>query len=88
MNTHQSKVKHVDEAIQKLCRQARYPTSKAYRAGLHSRFLLRITGYLTSNPYKPGRPKFEAFRFGFHEAGTTEIAPYRPTLRRAGIRKP
>lgn len=77
MNLHEAQLQHVRRAVRGLCRRALYPPSKAYRDGLRARFLLRVTGYLARNPYKPGRAKFEAFKLGFTEGGLLEIPPFR-----------
>lgn len=41
------------------------PVSKAFKDGLRARIRLQLPPYRASNPYKPGRAKFEAFQAGF-----------------------
>ena len=46
-------------------RMAPFPVSKAFKAGLRARIRLQLPPYQASNPYKPGRAKFESFQAGF-----------------------
>lgn len=74
MPKHPTPRQRIESEVKRFLGGITYPHSKAYLFGLWARFQLRISGYMPANPYRPGRPKFDAFRSGFGDAGRALLA--------------
>lgn len=55
----------ISGVVRNYLKLAPLPVSKAFKAGLRARIRLQLPPYQASNPYKPGRAKFESFQAGF-----------------------